>query len=244
MRKRNEEAVRKEAVMENEEKKSVAGKVVSILACVILVPVIIINLVIIFNGFGNSDKMPGFLGYRPAIILSGSMSPTFEAGDVILIKDVEDAAALQKGDVICYLIANKATTHRIIQVADKDGQTAYVTKGDFNNTEDRLAVMPEQIQGAYSGFRIPQLGNILMFMQSTQGIVICLGVPFALYVLYDVFKRRKDAGKKTAQLEAELAKLKAESENRSETAVKKETNEITEINEINEITEEKETKED
>ena len=202
--------------MENEDKKALLKKIMGIVVSILLIPVIVVNLVIIFNGFTSSDTMPGFMGYRPAIILSGSMSPTFDTGDVILIKDVEDTANLQKGDVVCYLIANKATTHRIIQVAEKDGQPAYVTKGDFNNVEDRLAVMPEQIQGTYTGMRIPHLGDILMFMQSTQGIVICLGVPFALYILYDIFKRRKDANKKTAQLEAELAKLKADKDTKTE----------------------------
>ena len=115
------------------------------------------------------------------------------------------------------LISGKATTHRIIQVAEKDGQTAYVTKGDFNNVEDRLAVMPNQIQGTYTGIRIPHLGDFLMFVQTPQGILMFIGVPFILYVLYDVFKRRKDASKKTALLEAEVAKLKAEKEIQTET---------------------------
>ena len=172
---------------------------------------------LIINGFTNKTDMPDVFGYKPMIVLSGSMSPTFEAGDMILIKNVKDPSALQKGDITCYLISGKATTHRIIQVAQKDGQTAYVTKGDFNNVEDRLAVMPNQIQGTYTGIRIPHLGDFLMFVQTTQGILMFIGVPFILYVLYDVFKRRKDASKKTAQLEAELAKLKAEKEIKTET---------------------------
>lgn len=203
--------------MEEKNTTPIWKRIVSILLCVILIPVIIINIVLIFDGFNNKNDMPSAFGYRPMIVLSGSMSPVFEAGDMILIKDVENPAALQKGDITCYLISGKATTHRIIQVAEKDGQTAYVTKGDYNNVEDRLAVMPDQIQGTYTGFRIPHLGDFLMFVQTPQGILLFVGVPFILYVLYDVFKRRKDSSKKTAQLEAELAKLKAEKELPTET---------------------------
>ena len=66
-----------------------------------------------------------------------------------------------------------------------------------------------------------------MFMQSTQGMLICLGIPFALYILYDIFKRRKDSRKENEalqdqlkekeRLEAELAKLKAEKQQIEET---------------------------
>lgn len=201
--------------MEKKNNKKIIHSITSVVLCLILIPIIIINIVIIVNGFTNDDDMPGVFGYRPAIVLSGSMEPTFDAGDVVFIKDVENPAALQKDDIICYLVSGKATTHRIIQVAEKEGETAYITKGDYNNVEDRLAVMPDQIQGIYTGVRIAHLGDILMFMQSTQGILLCLGVPFGLYICYDIFKRRKDSNKKTAQLEAELAKLKAQ-ESRSE----------------------------
>lgn len=203
------------------------SSVIGIIACIIFIPIIVVNLVIIFNGFQDNENMPGFMGYRPAIVLSGSMEPTFDAGDVIVIEKAEDTGNLQKGDVITYLVSGKATTHRIISVTDHEGKTAYVTKGDYNNVEDRLAVYPEQIQGIYKGFLIPNLGNILMFMQSTQGMLICLGIPFALYILYDIFKRRKDSRKENEalqdqlkekeRLEAELAKLKAEKQQIEET---------------------------
>ena len=62
-----------------------------------------------------------------------------------------------------------------------------------------------------------------MFMQSNIGILVFLGVPFAGYILWDIFKRRKDSNKKTAQLEAELAKLKAEQENREKETQNDET---------------------
>ena len=202
-------------------KKMKLSSVIGVMACILFITIIVVNLGIIINGFQDNENMPGFMGYRPAIVLSGSMEPTFDAGDVIVI-EAEDTGNLQKGDVITYLVSGKATTHRIISVTEHEGKTAYVTKGDYNNVEDRLAVYPEQIQGVYKGFRIPNLGNILMFMQSTQGMLVCLGIPFALYILYDIFKRRKDSKKENEalqdqlkekeRLEAELAKLKAEKE--------------------------------
>ena len=73
--------------MEEKNTTPIWKKIVSILLCVILIPVIIINIVLIFDGFNNKNDMPSAFGYRPMIVLSGSMSPVFEAGDMILIKD-------------------------------------------------------------------------------------------------------------------------------------------------------------
>lgn len=62
------------------------SSVIGIIACIIFIPIIVVNLAIIFNGFQDNENMPGFMGYRPAIVLSGSMEPTFDAGDVIVIE--------------------------------------------------------------------------------------------------------------------------------------------------------------
>lgn len=198
--------------------------VLSIIACMLLIPIIVINITIIFKGFSDSDNLPGVMGYRPVIVLSGSMEPTFDTGDMILLEPIKDIESLQKDDVVAYLIGGKVTTHRIVQVTELEGKRMYITKGDYNNIEDRIAVSPEQIQGIYEGKRIPQLGNILMFLQSNMGIVIFLGIPFASYILWDIFKRRKENDKKTKELEQELAKLKAEKELGSEVDKREEAN--------------------
>lgn len=199
----------------NDSKKKIHG-IISMLLCLILIPVILINLTLIFKGFSSNDEIPDVIGYRPVIVLSGSMEPTFNTGDMILLESVKDTDDLQKDDVIAYLVGGKVTTHRIVQVTELEGKKMYITKGDYNNIEDRIPVEPSQIQGVYNGKRIPNLGNIMMFMQSNMGILVFLGVPFAGYILWDIFKRRKDSNKKTAQLEVELAKLKAEQEIKNE----------------------------
>ena len=198
--------------MAKKDNKKIIHNVTSVLLCLILIPVILINLTLIFKGFSSNDSLPDVVGYRPVIVLSGSMEPTFDAGDMILLEPAKEPENLQKDDVIAYLIGGKVTTHRIVQVTELEGKKMYITKGDYNNIEDRIPVEPTQIQGIYNGKRIPNLGNIMMFMQSNMGILVCLGIPFAGYILWDILKRRKDSNKKTAELEAELAKLKAEQE--------------------------------
>lgn len=188
--------------------------------CVIFIPIIIINLILIIRSYKEPEQMPGVLGIKPAVVLSGSMEPTIRTGDLIFIHST-DPARLQKGDVICYLLSGKAVTHRIAEVtAGDDGQPRYVTQGDANNTQDRIAVTAGQVQGIWRGGRIGGAGNFILFMQTTTGMILFIICPLVLLFMWDIWRRyrldRSEAAR-TAQLEEELAALKAERDNADRT---------------------------
>ena len=161
-------------------------------AGVLLTAVILCNLLLIASNIKEPNQMPAVWGIRPAIVLSGSMEPAFRAGDVILLKKTKTPEELEVGDVACYLYSGKATTHRIIERFEADGKMRYIMKGDANNIEDRLAVDPEQIQGVWTGGRLPGLGRFLMFLQSTMGMFVFLICPLAALLSWDILKRRRE----------------------------------------------------
>lgn len=202
--------------MDNEvkkKKKGRAGMVVSIILCVIFIPIILINVTLIVKTYTNPDHLPDIFGVKPVIVLSGSMSPEFEAESLIFVKKT-DTAKLAKGDVICYMTDGTAITHRIDEVKTEDGKTSYITKGDANNTVDSTTVSPEQVEGVYIG-KINGLGGFAMFMQSTTGMIVFIVVPVLLYLAFDILMRRRESKKeksRTAQLEAELEQLRASKE--------------------------------
>lgn len=116
-----------------------AAGVVSVLLCVLLFPVILVNVIIIANTYLHPDEIPGAFGVKPVAVLSGSMEDTFMTGDLIFLHKT-DPANLQEGDVICYLASGQAVTHRIVRVErDGGGATRYITKGDANNAGGRRA---------------------------------------------------------------------------------------------------------
>ena len=161
-------------------------------AGVLMAAVVLCNLLLIVSSIRNPGQMPSAFGRKPAIVLSGSMEPTFMVGDVILLKKTKHPDQLEVGDVACYLYSGKATTHRVIERFEADGKPRYIMKGDYNNVEDRLAVDPEQIQGVWTGGRIPGLGRVLMFMQSTMGMFLLLICPLAGLLSWDILKRRQE----------------------------------------------------
>ena len=107
----------------------------------ILIIVLLINFIIIIQSKINKDKVPSIFGYKPFIVLSGSMQPNIVIGDLVFVKstsvdklDVNDVIAFRDDD-------NTVTTHRIVSIDTKTfGERCFVTKGDSNNVKDEKLV--------------------------------------------------------------------------------------------------------
>lgn len=215
---------KKEVSIMAKEKASTTHKVltiVGIVLCILLIPILLINLTLIVKSYINKDDVPNIGGTTPLIVLTDSMYPIIESGDLIICQGAEPEE-IQVGDVIAFFdpAGNGTTivTHRVIEVVEENGQLAWRTKGDNNNTEDRLPVTADKLVAVYEGTRIPGFGNVALFMQSTPGLIICVVCPILLLVGYDMLRRhlyekanKKDTDQLMAELE-ELRRQKAEKE--------------------------------
>lgn len=182
---------------------------IAIVVCILLVPVIIANIVIIAQSFLNPDEPPGFLGYKPFIVLSGSMLPTIESGDLVIVKET-DTAVLKEGDVIAFREGNAVITHRIVKVAEENGQKRFTTKGDNNNSDDPVTVSEGSVQGLYL-YSIPMLGSAALFIQTPAGMLAAIALPLTLIIIYYILSRRRldrEKHAKTTELEQELEKMR------------------------------------
>ena len=148
------------------------------------------------------------------------MDVHFNAGDIVIIKNVEDPRALQAGDVIAFMSTNSVSygetvTHMIREVKKtEDGKVlGYVTYGTNTGTDDEALVEPEYVLGAYSG-KLPGVGNFFAFVKSTPGYIVCILVPFLLLILYNgvnvIRLFRKYKREQMADMQAEKEKLEAE----------------------------------
>ena len=63
-------------------------KAISIIIIVILLPILFVNSVIIINSIMNPDKIPSFFGWKPFIVLSGSMESEIFPGDLAIVKNI------------------------------------------------------------------------------------------------------------------------------------------------------------
>lgn len=192
-----------------------ATSIVAIVLSVILVPILIFNCILIIKSVINPDKVPSIGNFTPLIVLTESMELQILDGDLIVteITPVEEIAV---GDVISYFDpaskSGSVVTHRVIEITEQDGALAFKTQGDNNDIADRYAVPADKVIGVWTGFQVHFLGNVMLFMQSAPGLILCLAVPVAAFVLFEVIKRRRADNKKQSDIDAlrrELEELKA-----------------------------------
>ena len=210
----------------SKEKSTVGHKLLTVIGtvlCIILIPILIINITLIAKSFTNKEDVPNFAGYLPLIVLTDSMYPVIESGDLIICHTV-DAEAVETGDVIAFFDpagnGTSIVTHRVTEIVRENGELLFRTKGDNNNAEDRTLVPADNLVAAYRT-RIPKAGNVAMFMQTSTGLIICVVLPIVLLVGYDVIRRRKYEKSKqsdNAALLAELQALRAENAAKAEAA--------------------------
>lgn len=177
-------------LQKGEEEMEKFKKVVSIILLIILIPILLVSTIILINSFLKPNEVPSFFGWKPFIVLSGSMETQIMTGDVAVVKEV-DTAILKEGDVIAFKDGEVVITHRIERIEQVDGQTRYITKGDNNNTEDKGYVLPEQVEGLYQ-FRVARLGNLAMFIQTPIGMVVCISIPLIMLALLQLSDSRKE----------------------------------------------------
>ena len=178
---------------------------------VILCSILFISGVILVNSYIKPDEIPSFFGWKPFIVLSGSMETQIMTGDVVVVKEI-DAKELKENDIVAFKDTdNIVITHRIIEIIkDENGNTEYKTKGDNNNDEDNGYVKPEQIEGIYK-FRIGKLGNLALFVQTPVGMIICISIPLLMLLLLQ-WKESLNNNKTRNDIQEEIEKLKQQNE--------------------------------
>ncbi len=189
--------------------------IVGIILCIILIPILIINITLIIKSYTNQEEVPSIGGIFPLIVLTDSMYPEIESGDLIICNTAE-AGEIAVNDVISFFDpagnGSSIVTHRVIEIIAENGEISFRTQGDNNNAEDKSLVPADKLVGVYKS-RIPNAGHVAMFMQSTTGLIICVVLPIILLVGYDIIRRRiyeKNKKDDTAALMAELEALRAE----------------------------------
>ena len=209
------------------EKSTVSHKfltVIGIILCIILIPILVINVTLIIKSYTNTEEVPKIGGYAPLIVLTGSMEPDIMSGDLIIVKQI-DGKDIREDDVIAFFDPDgngtSILTHKVIEVFEEEGTLYFRTKGIANDAADRLPVSADKIVGVYVT-RIGGAGNIAMFMQTTAGLIVCVIVPLILLIAWDIFRRKRyekinkqDTDALLAELEA-LKAAKTEKQNNSD----------------------------
>lgn len=145
---------------------------------------------------------PRVFGYQTSTMLTGSMSPLINPGDIVITQPVP-LAEIKVGDIITYHIPvedQRVETHRITELTtNTDGTVSVQTKGDANNGIDPwLATFQEKTVDRHIA-TIPYAGHAIRALRTPIVLnTLMYGAPaiLVLGLLTSIWRKTPDHGHK------------------------------------------------
>ena len=151
--------------------------------------------------FGALLIAPSLMGWERYVIVSGSMTGTYDRGSLVF-DEVVPTSSLKVGDVITYRPPRGAgpeglVTHRIIKIFKdpKSGDSVYRTKGDANKVADTWTFLLPDKQQARVKVGIPHVGYALAVLAKRELRMVIIGLPALLIALFVMAGLWRDAGR-------------------------------------------------
>lgn len=142
----------------------------------------------------DSPRTKGIAGYRPLIVLSGSMAPAMKPGELIISKGIS-AREIRVGDIITFRTPRSPadvrhpldtlTTHRVVRIEQKADRILFETKGDANRNKDAWQVPAVSVVGRLVA-TIPFLGWIMAWARTSWGFISLIIVPGIIVIVIEL----------------------------------------------------------
>ncbi|MFF0829660.1 signal peptidase I [Brevibacillus sp. NPDC003359] len=152
---------------------------------VLLAFFMIINLFLFTSSRLNADGIPGIGKWKVLSVLTGSMEPAINTGDMVIVERYESTVP-QTGDIVTYWKDEQSRsliTHRVIQRLEN----GYLqTKGDANQEADGGWTDPNRLIGKVI-FTIPFAATLQQVIKQPLVMLLIL----AGFVIYLVSSKRR-----------------------------------------------------
>ncbi len=172
-------------------------KVISTIINVILVAIIIFaaGVMVLVGVNAKSGKATTVFGYGFMAVQTGSMTPEYPVGSVIIIKK-SDPETLKVKDVITFYssdpsLGNMIVTHRIMEIKDDgDGTYSYITQGDANVIKDEYPAESEKIIGKVVA-KSSLMEKLVNIRQNPATFLLLILLPMSLIIALEIFNISK-----------------------------------------------------
>lgn len=132
---------------------------------------------------------PYAVGGRSFTVMSGSMEPSINTGDVVVVRSIAPLEA-NVGDVLTFRDpqdGSRLVTHRLRRARARGNTAVMVTKGDANNTPERWAVPIDGNVGQVQ-YRIPQIGHAVASIRGRGAAFFLLLLPVLVLGIYELVR--------------------------------------------------------
>ncbi len=143
---------------------------------------------------------PHLFGYRTMTMLTASMAPGIDPGDVVITTPLA-VTDVTEGMVISYHIPiddHRVVTHRVIDVQHStDGAVTVQTKGDANDHPDPWTAVLQGDTAYQVQAVVPELGHLITALRTPAvNHALIYGVPavLAVWLLLTIWRPQEDAG--------------------------------------------------
>lgn len=164
--------------------------ILNILLTIVTV-IIIIGMYYIYQLKIEKNDYANLFGYTFFEVATGSMSPTMEIGDVVIVKITKE---VKQNDIIIYKDGENIITHRLIEIKDNE----LIAKGDANNSEDK-PIQEEMVIGEVIQI-LPKIGIWRKIFTSSEvvGLILILIVLFSAVFMFSTSetKEKEEKGEK------------------------------------------------
>ncbi|MCL2859295.1 MAG: signal peptidase I [Oscillospiraceae bacterium] len=160
----------------------------NILYWILFVLTILILLVVIIQRFSNNSL--SLAGFRIFNVVTESMVPKYNVGDVLLSKSM-DTDQIKVGDDVTYMgvdgdFKDKIVTHELVAIEDVNGQKIFHTKGIANDTEDP-PISGSQIFGVVV-CKVPVLSQISKILSNVYAFYFVVFIPLVILIFIEIRK--------------------------------------------------------
>jgi len=141
------------------------------------------------------------------VVSSGSMIPTLNVGDIILVRGI-DPSAVTVGTIIIFHSPydyQMPIVHRVIAVTNDQNSIYFQTQGDNNPGPDGWRVPAEDLMGVYVA-KLPYVGLISLELRGPLGVTLII-LLVALIVAIEYSESRPSKGKKPEAKFSPVAKF-------------------------------------
>ncbi len=159
--------------------------------------------------------LPALFGYQRYVIVSGSMTGTYDRGSIVFDREVP-VSDLKVGDAITYqpppgVSPEKLLTHRIAWIGQNEqGERTYRTKGDANETADPWTFTLDKTDQAKVAFSVPYVGYLLAALSIPAVRMLAIGIPAVVVALLILAGIWRDAGEEARRRQEETAGMESQ----------------------------------
>jgi signal peptidase len=185
--------------------------------------IMIILMVGIVFGFWYGSQLVLNTQYPALAVVSGSMLPTLNVGDVIIVQGVpvtQIKANYTTGDIVVFISPsdpNQRIVHRAVKIENTTSGYMITTLGDryMGEEEDQFSPWPASLLVGKVIARIPYIGNFPLFVNALGNfyyfvIVIIIVINILLSLLFDSDEEKKSSKEEPREKRKLFGKLDIE----------------------------------